>query len=285
MPEPPRYALVTGAASGLGRALAVALARQRSPAGEPWHIAICDIDAVGSDETLKLVVDAGGTGQVEPLDVTRAEDWQAVVARLSATWPSLDLLINNAGVAVSGDVGTLSLDDWRWSLEVNLHGVINGCHACVPWLKRNSSGAHLVNIASVAAFASAPTMAAYNVAKAGVVALSETLHAELSSSNVGVTVVMPGFFATKLLTRGRLAEESHREFVAKAMDRASFSADDVATATLRAIERRKLYVMLPRRARWLWRLKRLFPQAFMRLVARIYRLGDDKQSGTDVPAH
>src|SRR5690242_4032904 len=105
---PPRNAIITGAASGLGRALAVRLARDR------WHIAICDINDACSEETLRLVRSAGGSGQVEHLDVTDPDAWQALRDRLEPDWEQLDLLVNNAGVAGAGEVGEFSLEDWHW---------------------------------------------------------------------------------------------------------------------------------------------------------------------------
>jgi NAD(P)-dependent dehydrogenase (short-subunit alcohol dehydrogenase family) len=265
MPEGARHAIVTGAASGLGRALAVALAR------EGWHVAVCDVDAVGCDETLKLIRGVGGSGQIEPLDVRSADEWHALASRLRTQWPQLDLLVNNAGVATSGLVGRAPLDDWQWTIETNLLGTIYGCHTFVPWLRENDRGARVVNVASIAAFVSGPAMGAYNVAKAGVVALSETLYAELARTSVGVTVVCPGFFASGLLSRARFTEDVHREIVERFTERSRIDCDAVARATLRAVRRRELYVVLPFRVRMLWRIKRISPSFLAWLVSRIYR--------------
>jgi len=183
-----RTAIVTGAGSGLGRALAVRLA------GDGWEIALCDIDVAAAEETLALVEGAGGAGRVETLDVGRPEEWDALRERLARDWPRLDLLVNNAGVAVSGEVGCCPLEDWRWIVDANLWGTIHGCHACIDWLKANPDRPHIVNVASLAAIGAAPAMAAYNVTKAGIVALSETLWTELRPHGVGVTVLCPSFF-------------------------------------------------------------------------------------------
>ena len=156
---PRRRAIVTGAASGLGRALCERLAR------DGYEIALCDIDTVGAAQTLLRVEAAGGSGRVERLDVADPADWEALRARLARDWPQLDLLVNNAGVAVSGDVGRCPLDDWRWIFDANLWGVIHGCHVCVDWLKCNPRGGHIINTASLASIGSFPGMAAYNVTK------------------------------------------------------------------------------------------------------------------------
>jgi len=258
-----RHALITGAGSGLGRALAVRLAR------DGWHVAVCDIDNEGSRETVSLVEQAGGTGQAERLDVTLPAEWEELRDRLCNQWERIDLLVNNAGVSGAGEVGRFPLDDWRWILDVNLFGVIHGCHAFVDWLAENPHGAHIVNTASMAAVASAPTMGAYNVSKAAVVSLSETLYAELLHRGVGVTVLCPGFVQTRLLDAGRWQRPELKATAKAYFAEARITADDVAEATLRAIHRRQLYVVLPLRGRVFWRLKRLVPQWFMTSVARI----------------
>ena len=258
-----RHALITGAASGLGRALAVRLAR------DGWHVAVCDVDDAGALETVSLVEQAGGTGQAERLDVTLPAEWESLRDRLRGQWERIDLLVNNAGVSGAGEVGRFPLDDWRWILDVNLFGVLYGCHAFVDWLAENPDRPHIVNTASMAAVASAPTMGAYNVSKAAVVSLSETLYAELLHRGVGVTVLCPGFVATNLLDAGRWHRPALKSRAEECFAEARITADDVAEATLRAIRRRQLYVVLPLRGRIFWRLKRLVPQWFMTRVARI----------------
>lgn len=267
MPDEPRNAIVTGAASGLGRAIAVRLAR------DGWRVALADINEGGARETLELVRAVGGHGQVERLDVTQPGEWQALCDRLQVQWSQLDLLVNNAGVAGSGEVGQFSLDDWRWLLDVNLYGAIYGCHTFVDWLKRNPRGSHLVNVASLAGLLSAPTMAAYNASKAGVVSLSETLHAELKQHGVGVTVLCPGFFSTGLLTCARFSSDDQRGVAERSMEAAAFSAEDVAEAAVRAIERKQLYVVMPRKGRTWWRIKRWLPAFFARALARRFAGG------------
>ena len=187
-----RTAVVTGAASGLGRAIAVRLG------GAGWHVALADVNDRGNQETLDLVRQAGGEGQVEHLDVTDLQAWHSLRDQLQQTWPRLDLLVNNAGVGMGGDVGQLPLDDWKFIIGINLYGPIHGCHAMIDWMKQNPSGAHIVNVASLAAITSAPGMAAYNVTKGGVFSLSETLHSELKPHRIGVTVVCPDFFDTNI---------------------------------------------------------------------------------------
>lgn len=267
MPGQPRTAMITGSAGGLGRAIALALARRG------WHLALADVDQAGNAETAAQVAAAGGHGLALALDVTRQADWQAAHDRLRGLWPQLDLLANNAGVACAGEVGACPLDDWNWVLDTNLRGTLLGCHTFVAWLKKNPRGGHILNTASAAAFVAAPTMAAYNVSKAGVVTLSETLYAELAAQRVGVTVVCPGFFSTGLLEAARFQTDAQRRLAENLTRQARFSADDVAAAALAGVERKQLYVVLPARARRWWRMKRWFPAAFMRIVARRFAQG------------
>jgi NAD(P)-dependent dehydrogenase (short-subunit alcohol dehydrogenase family) len=257
-----RTAIVTGTASGLGRAIAVRLAR------DGWHLALADVNGEGNRETLALVESAGGTGRIEQLDVADAEGWQSMIARLRADWPRLDLLVNNAGVASSGHVGEHTLEDWHWMVEINLFGVIHGCHFALPWLKANPNGGHIVNVASVAAVMCAPSMAAYNVTKAGVVALSETLHGELLTSSVRVTVVCPGFVETNLLEKARYRSQAMREYSARAMKSSPLSAARLANDVVRAMRKKRLYVFLPAMARRQWWFKRLVPQFYLNRIAR-----------------
>ncbi len=261
-----KYAIVTGAASGLGRAMAVALA------GRGWHVALADVNEAGSQETLVLVRAAGGAGQVESLDVTKPDEWRALADKLKATWPSLDLLINNAGVGVGGEVGQLSLDDWHWIININLWGAIYGCHTLIDWMKQNPRGAHIVNIASMAAIVSAPGMAPYNMTKAGMVSLSETLYGELKPHNIGVTAVCPAFVPTNILHNGRFATDRQRVMAGRLMSKSRLTADELAQRVLRAIDRKQLYVFAPLVSQVFWRLKRFMPMVLLKLVARSHRV-------------
>ncbi|MBL9094835.1 MAG: SDR family NAD(P)-dependent oxidoreductase [Planctomycetaceae bacterium] len=261
-----KTAVVTGSAGTLGRAFAVRLAR----AG--WFVACVDVNEAENRETLRQVVEAGGEGFCAACDVREPAEWRALHDHLRAARPSLDLLVNNAGVAGAGEIGQFPLDDWQWVLDTNLRSVIVGCHTFADWLRENPAGARVINVASLAAFAALPSMGAYNVAKAGVLALSETVRTEWAETKVGVTVVCPGFFASGLVTAARMMTEEQRNFTQRSMDAAGFTADDVAAAALRASERGRMYVVLPRRAHILWWLKRWFPRLYLRLLARQFRV-------------
>jgi len=257
-----RNAIVTGAASGLGRALALRLA------ADGWKIAVADIDEAGTEETLKLIESAGGSGRAEHLDVSSLEDWESLSERLRTDWSHLDLLVNNAGVGFCGNIGTFPIEEWHQLLGINLYGGIYGCHVLVDWLKENPHGAHIINTASFAAIAPSPSMSAYNVAKAGLVALSETLYSELMPYGVGVSVVCPMFFNTNICDSARTFDEFTKGILVEGTQRSMLSAEDIADATLRAMRRKQLYVIPGRLARRYWWMRRFMPTGFLKGIVR-----------------
>ncbi len=265
LPGEKRYALVTGGGSGLGRAFCRRLAL------DGWHVACADVDQPSAEQTIADLQAAGGSGQVELLDVADADAWQRLRDKLRREWLRLDLLVNNAGICASGEIGDAPLEDFQRVLDVNLRGVLFGCHTMAPWLKESAPGGHIVNISSIAGVLSAPAMGAYNISKAGVVSLSETLYVELRPVGVGVTVVLPGFFPSELVSRGRFTAQKHRTIAERHTKKTQLTAERVVESTLLALKRGKLYVVVGRRARWLWRLKRLAPTTVLRIAGKYYR--------------
>jgi short-subunit dehydrogenase len=263
----PRYALVTGAARGLGREFCVRLALDR------WHIAIVDIDLTGAEETRQLVERAGGTGRVESCDVTHINQWLALRDHLQGTWPRLDLLVNNAGMYVSGHVGTLDMSEAERLLRLNLMSVLYGCQTMVPWLAESAKSRRtaVINVASSFAFLCPPGMAPYNLSKAGVVALTETLRGELRPKDVGVTVVCPGPMPTRFVEAASFESEAFRQLTQSYVDRSTIDPAAVAAAALDAAARGQLYVVEGTFDRWMWRLKRLMPVSVLARVARRVR--------------
>jgi len=259
-----KTAIVTGAGSGLGRALAVRLAR------DGWQIAIADIAPEGAAETLELVEQAGGSGRVERLDVTQPDEWEQLRDRLQADWDHLDLLCNNAGVCAAGRVGRYTLENWRWMLEVNLFGVVHGCHTMLDWLGGNPRGGQIMNVASIAGLIGFPESAAYCAAKFGVVGLSESLAAELADSPVSVTIVCPGFFASRLFDSGRYDTKEQRALAKVYVDRSEITAEQVADVAVRAMQRNELYAIVGTKAKRWARLKRWIPSLFRRRLAKEY---------------
>lgn len=260
-----RFALVTGAGSGLGRAFCLRLARDR------WQVAVTDLDGSAAEATLAEIVAAGGSGLAETLDVTDLEAWSRLREKLRNDWPRLDLLINNAGVCGSGEIGEGDLEQFRHIFEVNFFGTLHGCHTMAPWLKATAPGGHIVNIASIFGLISPPTLGAYGASKAAVIALSETLFGELTEKQIGVSVVAPGFFESRMIDGAQFADGAHRQIAASYLSESRLTADEVVDATLSAVERGRLYVVLGRKSRWVWRIKRWLPGWMACRVAASYR--------------
>jgi len=256
LPDRPRV-VITGAASGLGRALALELAVRRA------RILIADIDEPGAQETASSVREVGAEAHVVRCDVSKSDEVIALVGEADRAIGGVDMLINNAGVAVGGPVGEVPLADWEWMMGINLWGVIYGCHAFVPRFKQQRRGA-ILNVASAAGLLSIPSLAPYNVSKAGVVALSETLCAELASEGITVTVLCPTFFKTNIASSARSHGKGATgpEFIERLMTSAKIQADGVARAAIAAVEAGHLYAVPHEDGRWYWRLKRAAPESF-----------------------
>ncbi|MGN6607595.1 MAG: SDR family NAD(P)-dependent oxidoreductase [Jatrophihabitans sp.] len=259
-------AVVTGAGSGIGRAFALELAARDS------QVVCSDIDLASAQRTADDIAVRGGKAVAVHTDVRDAEQ-VAELADTARQWfgGPATLVVNNAGVGQGGRlVGETPLDDWRWTIDVNLWGVIHGCHVFTPQLREAGRGG-IINVASAASFAAAPRMAAYNVSKAGVLALTETLAAELAGSGVHVTALCPTFVRTNILAGGRIESRSN-ELAATVMRLVGMSPERVARTTLDAHDRGAQYVLPQLDAKALWSLKRHLPRVFGRTTALLERV-------------
>ncbi len=230
-----------------------------------WTVGLLDLDAAALRE-VEARLGADGPGRVHGYcgDVADAGYVARSIEAFVAAHGGLDLLVNNAGVAVAGAIEATPVEDWRWIVGINLLGVVWGCRAAVPVMKRQGGGL-VFNVASSAGFAAAPQMAAYNATKAAVIALSETLVSELAGTGIQVTVAMPGFFRTHLLDHMRAPPEESR-LAHGLMDSSGHDPDEAARALLAAAAAGATYVVWPQEYRLAWRLKRWFPRWFLRRV-------------------
>jgi NAD(P)-dependent dehydrogenase (short-subunit alcohol dehydrogenase family) len=256
--------LITGAGSGLGQALALRY-------GQDGHrIACADIQPERAQATAALLAAAGVEALALSVDVADADSVAALEQALRNTWGGIDVLVNNAGVSSAGSFADTALDDWRWMLQVNLMGVVHGCRSFLPGLLGQRRG-RIVNIASYAALAGAPGIAPYAVAKAGVVALSESLRAELDGTGVGVSVACPSFFPTRLLENFRAPASRYRTLAEKMMAASRTDATRVADAIVRAAAAGTFLILPTPDEPARWRLKRWFPEFYFRQLMRRVR--------------
>jgi NAD(P)-dependent dehydrogenase (short-subunit alcohol dehydrogenase family) len=259
-------AVITGAGSGIGAAFATELARRGG------RIVCSDIDETAAHATADAIINDGGNALALRCDVTRIDEVHRL-ANEAQDWfggpPTL--VINNAGVGAGGTaIGETSLDDWNWVLSINLWGPIHGCHVFTPILREARYGG-IINVASAAAFGAAPGMAAYNVSKAGVLSLSETLAAELSGSGVNVTVLCPTFVKTNIVESGRITAQS-TQLADRLMRWTGFSPERVARMCLDTNDRGGLYCMPQPDARIGWGIKRFTPTVYTRAAGLANRV-------------
>lgn len=263
-PKPLR-AVVTGAGGGLGRALTLDLAERGA------SLILADIDPVSAEQTAELVRQKGAPAEVIPCDVTDRNAVFDLLDEAERRLGSVELIANNAGVAVGGPFDEISIDDWQWAVDINLWGVVYGCQAAIPKMKAQGRG-YVLNVASAAGLLAPPSMAPYNVTKAGVVALSETLYAEYKNAGIHVSVLCPTFFRTKIIESGRGATTPKEDAqVIRWMEQSKVQASHVAKAAVDALRDRKLYVEPMRDGRLAWRLKRMAPQRFYDSLSKTHQ--------------
>lgn len=245
-----RVAAVTGAASGLGRSMALAFA------AEGMDVALADVDEAGLKETETAALAKGVRAISQLVDVSRADQVIAFRDHALAQLGGIHIVCNNAGVSPLGAVWENNRADWQWILGVNLWGVIHGVRAFTPYLIAQNEG-HIVNTASVAGLISPPGSGAYNVTKHAVVALSESLYHDLRERNsaVGVSVLCPAYVPTRITESERnrpkdlpMAEKSQETLAREAMLRKAVSsgkvsADQVAQAVVAAVKEDRFYIL------------------------------------------
>lgn len=249
-----RQVLITGAGSGLGRALAVRYAA--SGAG----VACADINLDRAQATAYALA---GTGHgAYEVDVGSDASFDAFTCAVLAVVPRFDVLINNAGIASGGTLLDAPMTEWRELLEVDLLSVVRGCRAFLPAMLDAGSG-QIISTASFAGLAGAPGIMTYGVAKAGVVTLSEQLRAEVEARGIRVAVACPSFFQTDLLATFR-GSDFMRRAAGRLMETSTDTLDAVADRYFAAAERGDFMILPTRAEATRWRIKRWFPEFYFR---------------------
>jgi NAD(P)-dependent dehydrogenase (short-subunit alcohol dehydrogenase family) len=251
---PNARAIVTGAGSGFGRAVSLELARRGA------RVVVSDIDLESANDTADSIRASGGISRAMRVDVMNPDEVHSLVQCAVTEWDGVDVLVNNAGVVVGGRVGEVSLEDWGFELAVNLMGIVHGCHFTIPVMRRQRRG-WILNVASAAGLLSVPLMAPYNVSKAGVVALTETLRTELKADRISTSVLCPTLFRSNICRSQRVPADL-RAVSEELVTKSSWSAEDVVHVALRGLERGKLYVIPQLDGKVLWRAKRALGASF-----------------------
>ncbi|MDP1955392.1 MAG: SDR family oxidoreductase [Polaromonas sp.] len=261
-------AVVTGGASGIGRALSLAMSRRGA------SVLVTDIDFAGAQ---KVAAECGNKASAALLDVRQADAVQACIEQYVQAQGHLDFLFNNAGIAVAGETNEIPLAAWRRVIDINVHGVLHGVLAAYPIMLKQGYG-HIINTASLAGVGPAPLLAPYALSKHAVVGLSTSLRIEAALKGVKVSVLCPAAIETPILDAENPKDipipwaPDMRRFLTT-LAGPPYAVEKCAEETLAAIERNVSVIVLPGRARLAWRIGRLFPA----LVEKISRAAVAKE--------
>lgn len=260
-------AVVTGAASGIGRALAVRFAEE-----DVAGIAISDVNEEGLSETAAMVRDAGGTVTINVVDVSKLDQVQNFADDVIEKHGRVTHLVNNAGVGLLGRFDQISIEDFEWLMGINFWGVVYGCKVFLPYLLKEKE-AHIVNISSVFGLIAPEEQSAYCASKFAVRGFTESLRHELADTSVSVTSVHPGGVKTNIVRNSRVGAETPAEWKdqgTKLFDRvAKTTPETAAEDIINAIKTKNPRLLIGKDARAISHLSRLFPKSYLRIIERL----------------
>ena len=251
--------IITGGASGIGRALAEELCRLGA------RVVLADINAELLSTTGEELRATGHQVETTALDVRDFEAVKGLIEETARKHGRIDYLFNNAGIAVAGETRDVSLDDWRSVIDTSLYGVVHGTVAAYPIMLEQGSG-HIVNTASLAGLIPAPGEISYSAAKYGIVGLSHTLRAEAADLGVRVSVVCPGFIETPIFHTSKVVKLDRDKLIAEIPK--PMAADQCAREILRGVERNKATIVITTGGKVFWRLYRYTPWLVESLIKR-----------------
>ncbi len=243
-----KIVFITGAASGIGRAVAELLARKKA------HVVLTDIDVDGVSAVCEGIRGKGLSAEYHPLDVTDEHAVTTLIQQTAQTHGRLDYIFNNAGIGITGEVRDMSNDDWRNVVDINLMGVIYGTNAAYKIMVEQGHG-HIVNTASASGLVGLPFATPYAMTKGGVILMSNSLRMEARPLGVKVSAICPGFVQTNIYDNATLVNTT--------LDAASdipfrfMRVDKAAKAILRGVTRNKAMIVFPKHAKLLWALERV----------------------------
>lgn len=256
-----KVAIVTGGASGIGRALGQELARRGA------SVILADVNKTLVEETAALLVNAGHKGKAEILDVSDFKAVKNLVDNTAAKYGRLDYIFNNAGIAIGGEVRDCSIDDWRSVLDVNLFGVVNGVAAAYPLMVKQGYG-HIINTASIEGLIPFPGTISYVASKYGVVGLSNALRVEGADLGVKVSVVCPGYIKTPIFLTSKMIKIDREKMLESLPERFGITPEECALVILRGVECNKAIILVTGLARVLWWLHRINPGLIISMMRR-----------------
>ncbi len=259
-----RVVMVTGAGSGIGRATALAFAKEGA------RIAACDVDQGRLDGLAKELGDR--CLLVRTVDVSDRGQMKAFADAVHAVVPAADVIVNNAGVGLGGTFLDTSLDDWDWILGINLKGVVHGCHFFIPKMVERGAGGHVINISSILGIYPAPSVSAYVATKFAVRGMSLSLRSELEPHKIGVTAICPGLIATQIVADGRRAGDvgARKNKVVEAFKRGA-PPSKVADAILDAVRTNPAVRTVGADAMLIAALTRVAPRVMAKLGSTVQR--------------
>jgi NAD(P)-dependent dehydrogenase (short-subunit alcohol dehydrogenase family) len=252
-----KTALVTGAASGIGKATALAFAERGA------DLFLCDVNEEGLKQTEGAAQALGRRVWTRRVDVASPEEMESFADAVHREVEAVDILMNNAGVGLGASLQESRLEDWRWIIGINLWGVIHGLHYFVPKMVERGRGGHVVNVSSAAGYIASEPLIAYSTTKFAVLGLSEGLYEELRPHGIGVTAVCPGIINTPIVEtgrfRGRSADPELRRRGAEFYRRRNYTPERVAKNVLKAIQKNRRVAPISPEAWVMYYLKRLAP--------------------------
>jgi len=255
--------VITGGASGLGKALAKEAAQQG------WNIAVADINDEAGEATAQELQALGIKSMYQHCDISNRSDFETLLDAVISHLGRVDVLVNNAGVASAGFLSETTEAEWERLIQLNVMSCVRGTQVFLPQLVKAAQSADhpvaVVNVASLAALMLAPGMMSYNVAKAAVLAFSDSLRGEVEHQNIHVVAACPGFFKTNLVNSMQGVNQQLKDRIEGWMQKSNFTAEDVAREILDAVQKRRFLVLADGQSKKLNRLRRWFPEYFFRI--------------------
>lgn len=259
-----KLVFITGAGSGIGRETALAFAKGGA------RLAIADLREAGVAETRRMIESAGGKATHYVVDVTDAEAMKALAGRVQEELGIVDVLVNNAGIGAAGNFLETTLATWKKVMDVNVMGVVHGCHAFLPSMVARGQGGHVVNLASLAAYVAAADMPVYCTSKFAVLGFSESLRADMARHNIGVTAICPGVIHTNIISatimEGGMGKEGVRDKVENFYAKRNYTPAQVAAAIVDAVRKNQGVRPVSPESWAMYYLKRLSPALVTRLA-------------------